>query len=108
MAYSGAHLAHLKLHEAIKTKRNILEESLKDNIKTQQGFEAMNPENGDPTKLFCNFKIHKDHKENKAPTPRSIVSGSGSILEILESKLNSTFKIFLISIIHIFKTQQTS
>ena len=42
----------MKLQEAIKTIRNILEEGLKDNNITQQEFEAMNPENGDPAKFY--------------------------------------------------------
>ena len=42
-------------------------------------FEAMCPESKKASKLYCNFKIHKEHEH--IPPVRAIISGSGSILE---------------------------
>ena len=42
-------------------------------------FEAMCPESKKASKLYCNFKIHKEH--DHIPPVRAIISGSGSILE---------------------------
>ena len=31
--------------------------------------------------FYCNFKVHREYVHKKAPKPRAIVSGSGSITE---------------------------
>ena len=41
----------------------------------------MNFKDKTPSKLYCNFKVHKDHKEMEAPLVIPIISGSGSITE---------------------------
>ena len=41
----------------------------------------MCPDDKSPGRFYCNFKIHKNHSENKAPPPRPITSGAGSITE---------------------------
>ena len=41
----------------------------------------MDPEDKNPSKFYCNFKVHKNHKHKETPPPRPIISGSGSITE---------------------------
>ena len=41
----------------------------------------MNPKDKNPSKFYCNFKIHKPHEFMTTPPPRPIISGSGSITE---------------------------
>ena len=63
------------------TIKKVLKEGLNRNMISQEEYIAMNPEDGNPAKFYCNFKIQKDHTINKAPPQRPIISGSGSILE---------------------------
>ena len=58
-----------------------LNEALENQIITKQDFNAMNPEDKQPSKFYCNFKVHKETKHNEIPPVRPIVSGSGSITE---------------------------
>ena len=37
--------------------------------------------NKNPSKFYCNFKVHKKHNYKETPPPRPIISGSGSITE---------------------------
>ena len=41
----------------------------------------MCPNDKNPGKFYCNFKVHKEHVHGEAPPPRPITSGSGSITE---------------------------
>ena len=41
----------------------------------------MDPEDKNPSKFYCIFKVHKAHEHKETPPPRPIVSGSGSITE---------------------------
>ena len=41
----------------------------------------MDPSDKNPSKLYCNFKIHKPHDPLGTPPVRPIISGSGSITE---------------------------
>ena len=59
----------------------LLEEGIDNNIITKQEFEAMNPAAKHVGKLYCNFKVHKQHTPNTAPPERPIVSTCGSITE---------------------------
>ena len=54
-----------------------------DKIITDEEFIAMNPEDKNAAKFYCNFKIHKPHTPMTPPPPRPIISGSGSITENL-------------------------
>ena len=65
----------------------------------------MNPEDGNPAKFYCNSKIQKDHLINKAPPPRPIISGSGSILENIGKYVE--FYVHNISTKHEFFLQDT-
>ena len=71
----------LNLAEAVSTIRSILQEGLDKNIISKEEFQSMDPQDGKPARLYCNFKIHKEHTRSHAPPPRPIISGSGSILE---------------------------
>ena len=71
----------LKLAQAISTIEAVLKDGLDKNIITKEEYLAMDPTDGNPARLYCNFKIHKKHNLNQAPPPRPIISGSGSILE---------------------------
>ena len=57
----------------------LLDEGLRDNIITYDEFKAMNPDDLDAAKFYCNFKVHKEHTPMTAPPPRPIISGSNSI-----------------------------
>jgi hypothetical protein len=57
----------------------ILEEGYNNNIITHEEFNAMNPDDNDAAKFYCNFKVHKEHTPMTAPPPRPIISGSNSI-----------------------------
>ena len=41
----------------------------------------MDPEEKNPSRFYCNFKVHKTHIHKETPPPRPIISGSGSITE---------------------------
>ena len=72
---------NLELERAKLRIRKTLEEALTDRIITNEKFAAMNPDNKNPGKFYCNFKIHKPHTPMTTPPPRPIISGSGSITE---------------------------
>ena len=57
----------------------ILEEGLDHEYLTVNEFKAMTPENKNPPRFYCNFKVHKTYET--VPPVRPIVSGSGSITE---------------------------
>jgi hypothetical protein len=69
------------LEEAKQKIKDVLQEGLDNEILSKEEFQAMNPEDKNPAKFYCNFKIHKKHNVMEAPPPRPIISGSGSILE---------------------------
>ena len=69
------------LERAKKHIENVLKEALNEGIIDKAEFSAMNPEDKTPSKFYCNFKVHKNHKEMEAPPVRPIISGSGSITE---------------------------
>ena len=56
-----------------------LKEALDDGIITQSDYKAMNPEDRNAAKFYCNYKVHKAH--DSIPPERPIISGSGSITE---------------------------
>ena len=69
-------------NEVVKSKIEIirvLEDALKNKLISKNEFEAMNPENKDPARFYCTFKVHKPHAEGTPPPPRPIVSGNNSI-----------------------------
>ena len=70
-----------QLDEAKIKIKHVLEEALDNKVITNTEYEAMNPENKNPGKFYCTFKVHKDHEEGRAPPPRPIISGCGSIIE---------------------------
>ena len=74
-------VSELDLERAKAKIYNTLEEALNNKVITDEEFNAMNPEDKNPGKFYCNFKIHKPHTPLTTPPPRPIVSGSGSITE---------------------------
>ena len=62
----------IKAKEAL-TK--LLEEGLDNKFITNEEFSAMDPENKDLARFYCNFKVHKEYEHKKAPPPRPIISG---------------------------------
>ena len=69
-------------HDVAKLKlKNILQEGLDHHIINKQEYDAMDPEGKKPAKLYCTFKVHKPHTENRAPPERPIVSARGSAME---------------------------
>ena len=50
-------------------------------ILNREEYEAMNPKEAHPGKFYATFKVHKPHKEGRAPPLRPIVSTSGSLTE---------------------------
>ena len=77
--YSKVHPVALQSAK-LKVKR-ILDQALQDNIISQDEYQAMNAEDGDPAKFYSIFKVHKDHKPNSAPPTRPIISAAGSVFE---------------------------
>ena len=69
------------LEQAKKKILNVIEEGLDNRIISKSEFEAMHPIAKHVGKLYCNFKVHKEHIVNKAPPERPIVSACGSITE---------------------------
>ena len=68
--------------ERTKTKiRNVVQEGLDKEILSKEEYDAMLADDKDAAKLYCTFKVHKDHEPMTAPPPRPIVSGSGSTTE---------------------------
>ena len=56
-----------------------MKEGLDNETITKEEFKAMNPANKNPSRLYCNMKIHKPH--DQIPQIRPIISGLGSITE---------------------------
>ena len=69
------------LERAKKHIKDTLNEAFEEKIKTKEEFKAMDPDEKDPSKFYCNFKVHKVHNHKETPPPRPIISGSGSITE---------------------------
>ena len=61
--------------------KNLINEGLDNKIITQEEYDAINPDDKDLARFYCNFKVHKDYEHKKAPKPRAIISGCGSITE---------------------------
>jgi hypothetical protein len=59
--------------------KQVLEEGYAEDIISWDEYKAMNPEDMDAAKFYCNFKVHKEHEPMTAPPPRPIISGSNSI-----------------------------
>ena len=83
----GAQQNHYELvsvFEIEKTKEAItklIDEGLNNKIISQQEYDTINPEDKNLARFYCNFKVHKEYEHKKAPKPRAIISGSGSITE---------------------------
>ena len=60
---------------------HVLDEALNSENITKSEYDEMNPDNKVAGRFYCNFKVHKNHKEMEAPPVRPIISGSGSITE---------------------------
>ena len=71
----------IQILQAKNKIKHVLEEALEKQTISKEEFNAMEPDEKNPSKLYCNFKIHKPHTEKENPPPRPIISGSGSITE---------------------------
>ena len=60
--------------------------------KSQEEFAEMNPDDKDPAKFPCNYKVHKANNDDKIPPVRSIISSSGSITENISIYLDHHIK----------------
>ena len=65
------------LERAKKHIESVLKEGLENEIITTEEYNAMDPADKNPSKFYCNMKIHKAH--DNIPPVRPIISGSGSI-----------------------------
>ena len=45
----------------------LIEEGLNNKIISQEEYEAMKPDDKNPSTFYCTFKIHKTHEEGSAP-----------------------------------------
>jgi hypothetical protein len=70
----GTDRAKAKIEAALK-------EGFENKYISEEEFAAMCPNDKNPGKFYCNFKVHKAHVHGEAPPPRPITSGSGSITE---------------------------
>ena len=70
-----------------------MKEGLENETITKEELKAMDPTNKNPSKFYCNIKIHKTH--DQIPPVRPIISGSGSITEnigvYVEHHINEIF-----------------
>ena len=65
--------------EDAKTKIiEVLDEALEANIISREEYTEKNPDNKDPAKFYCNYKVHNTNVEDNIPPVRPIISGSGS------------------------------
>ena len=69
------------LKNAKKEIKNLIDECVNNKIITKAEYDAINPENKNLDRFYSDFKVHKEYVHKKAPKPRAIVSGSGSITE---------------------------
>ena len=69
------------IQNAKKEIINLIDEGINNKIITKAEYDAINPEDKNLARFYCNFKVHKEYVHKKAPKPRAIVSGSGSITE---------------------------
>ena len=70
-----------QIEKAKDALTRLLDEGLDNKIISQEEFNVMNPGDNDLARFYCNFKVHKKYEHKKAPPPRAIISGSGSITE---------------------------
>lgn len=52
----------------------------------------MNPEEKDPARFYCNFKVQKQNEHGNIPPVKTIISGSGSITENISIYLDHHIK----------------
>ena len=71
------------IEEAKIEIKDVLGEALALNLITDTEFKAMDPEDCDPARFYCNFKVHKPHEPGQVPPVRPIISGSGSTTEMI-------------------------
>ena len=71
----------LDIEKAREEITKLMNEGLNNNIINQQEYNAINPQDKDLARFYCNFKVHKEYEHKKAPKPRAIISGSGSLTE---------------------------
>lgn len=70
-----------KIDTAKTEIKKLIDEGLNNNIITQEEHNAINPDEKDIARFYCNFKVHKEYEHKTAPPPRAIISGSGSMTE---------------------------
>jgi hypothetical protein len=70
-----------EIEKAKEAITKLIDEGLNNKIISQQEYDAINPEDKNLARFYCNFKVHKEYEHKKAPKPRAIISGSGSITE---------------------------
>ena len=66
------------------SKKEILEalkEALEKDMITKEEFKAMDPTDKDVARFYCNYKVHKEHKEGELPPVRPIISANNCITE---------------------------
>ena len=71
----------LSLEEAKTKIIDVLKDALDKGTINKDEFSEMNPEEKNPAKFYCNFKVHKQNEHKEVPPVRPIISGSGSITE---------------------------
>jgi hypothetical protein len=70
----------------------ILKKALTNEIISRDEYNAMNADNKEPARFYCNFKVHDKHDPNTVPPERPIISGSGSITEGIGTYTNHHIK----------------
>ena len=71
----------LKKEKAKTQIKKQIDEGLNNDIITQEEYNALDSEDKDVARFYCNFKVHNNYEPKLAPPPRAIISGSGSITE---------------------------
>ena len=52
----------------------------------------MNPNEKGHSRLYCNFKVHKQNEHKEVPPVRAIISGAGSVTENISLFVDLHFK----------------
>ena len=61
------------VQEAKSKIKSIWDEGYDNLIISKEEYEAMDPTDKNPSKFYCTFKVHENHKEGEAPPERPII-----------------------------------
>ena len=60
-------VSQLDVLETQNKIERVIKEALENKVNTKKEYDAMNADNKEPGRFYCNFKVHKPHEQGKAP-----------------------------------------